>query len=51
MSKNIPESAIDRMIASYEPPTRSEGFDEIMAYDILLLMLMNPNWNRAHEPR
>lgn len=44
-SKNIPGSAIDRMIAAYEPPSVQEGFAEIIADDILSLMLKNPKWN------
>jgi predicted kinase len=44
-SKSIPDSAIDRMIASYEAPSIHEGFHDIVAHDILTLMLLNPKWN------
>ncbi len=32
-NKTIPAQVIDRMVATYEPPTESEGFDEITTYD------------------
>lgn len=31
--KTIPHSAFDRMFSSYEPPTKDEGFDEIVSVD------------------
>ena len=32
-SKTIPDTAFDRMFASYEPPSASEGFDEVISVD------------------
>jgi hypothetical protein len=32
-SKTIPDFAFDRMFSSYEEPTKSEGFDEIISVD------------------
>lgn len=44
-SKSISDAVIDRMVDSYEPPSASEGFDEIVASDILSIMKNNPKWN------
>jgi len=44
-SKSIPPEVIDRMIAQYEPPSQKEGFNEILAHDILAVRLKNPRWN------
>jgi hypothetical protein len=44
-SKTIPPSAFDRMFSSYEPPSTSEGFDEIMHVDNIEILknLLNNN--------
>lgn len=44
-SKNISDATIDRMIASYEPPSVNEGFDDIIGYDLFLLSKQNPKWD------
>ncbi len=42
-SKTIPPSAFDRMFSSYESPSTSEGFDEIMSVDNIEILKKSLN--------